>query len=140
MATPGGGGTARAAQGSLRREMLEPGRADAGGAAVQTRPRVLGVASVVFIVYFNVCGGHGGQEMMSDAGPLRAWSAYCCSLSTAPVALVTSELSSAFPDSEATPSGSGGIRRFWGLSLFCGSAGSWTTPSIPGSCTRPPST
>jgi hypothetical protein len=36
-----------------------------------SRKRVLGITSVTFLVYFNVCGGPwGSEEMMSDAGPL----------------------------------------------------------------------
>ena len=63
--------------------------------------RVLGVTSVTFLVYFNVCGGPwGSEEMFSDAGPLPGLIgififALCWGL---PVASMTSELSSAFPD------------------------------------------
>ncbi len=63
--------------------------------------RVLGVASVVFIVYFNVCGGPwGSEEMVSDAGPLPGLVGIFvfAVLWGMPVALVTSEMSSAFPD------------------------------------------
>lgn len=63
--------------------------------------RVLGVSSVVFIVYFNVCGGPwGSEEMMSDAGPLPGLIGIIvfAILWGLPLALVTSEMSSAYPD------------------------------------------
>ena len=63
--------------------------------------RVLGVTSVTFLVYFNVCGGPwGSEEMISDAGPLPGLIGICIftSLWGLPLASMTSELSSAFPD------------------------------------------
>jgi len=60
----------------------------------------LGLLAIVGIVFFNVCGGPGSVEIMYSAGPLPGligllifpffWSG--------PLALITCELSSAFPD------------------------------------------
>ena len=77
------------------------GSASSGAHGNSSRRRVLGVASVVFIVYFNVCGGPwGSEEMLSDAGPLPGIVGIFlfAALWGMPVALVTSEMSSAFPD------------------------------------------
>jgi len=63
--------------------------------------RVLGVVSVTFVVYFNVCGGpFGSEEIVSSAGPLPGIiGVFCFALFWGlPVAAMTSELSSAFPD------------------------------------------
>ncbi len=63
--------------------------------------RVLGLTSVTFLVYFNVCGGPwGSEEMVSDAGPLPGMIGIFvfALLWGLPVASITSELSSCFPD------------------------------------------
>ena len=63
--------------------------------------RTLGVAAVAFITYFNVSGGPwGSEEFVSDAGPLPGFVGLIVFplVWGLPLALVTAELSSAFPD------------------------------------------
>ena len=66
-----------------------------------TKTRTLGITAVALITYFNVCGGPWGiEEVVSDAGPLPGiiGLAVFPLLWALPVALVTAELSSAYPD------------------------------------------
>merc|ERR1711991_1305852 len=65
------------------------------------KTRRLGVMGVALITYFNVCGGPWGiEEVVSDVGPLPGiiGLAIFPLLWALPVALVTAELASAYPD------------------------------------------
>ena len=69
--------------------------------ASRVKTRSLGITGVALITYFNVCGGPWGiEEVVSDAGPLPGviGLAVFPLLWALPVALVTAELSSAYPD------------------------------------------
>ena len=69
--------------------------------ARNAKTRTLGVTGVALITYFNVCGGPWGiEEVVSDAGPLPGiiGLAIFPLLWALPVALVTAELASAYPD------------------------------------------
>ena len=63
--------------------------------------RVLGAVSVAAITFFNVCGGPwGSEEIVSDAGPLPGLIGVVVFATVwgLPLASITAELSSAFPD------------------------------------------
>ena len=64
-------------------------------------PRTIGAVSVVAITFFNVCGGPwGSEEMVSDAGPLPGLIGLLLFgiMWGIPLAGITAELSSAYPD------------------------------------------
>lgn len=72
-----------------------------GGVNRRKHRRRLGWGTVCFVTYFNVCGGpFGSEEIVSSAGPLPglAGMASLLVLWAMPLAMVTAELSSAFPD------------------------------------------
>ena len=66
-----------------------------------TATRTLGVLSVVSLIFFNVSGGPLGSEgIVSAAGPVVGLSAMVAFvlLFSVPQAMITAELSTAFPD------------------------------------------
>ena len=85
--------------------------------------RSLGVLAVVFVTWFNVCGGPWGtEEIIADAGPLPGLVgllifALCWGL---PLALVTAEMSSLYPDNGGYSIWvSEAFGEFWGFQHVC---------------------